>query len=100
MKRTRIKITNPKRFSRFVLLCTLMAAGLVSAFGLASSAVANNAPLEIVYTVRTGDTLWDIARENNPQNKNLSRRIDEIMEYNDLRTASIRPCDTIRIPMK
>ncbi len=37
-----------------------------------------------VYTVAPGETMWDIAEKNNPDNEDLRKVIYEIQEYNGI----------------
>ena len=51
----------------------------------------------IDYTVRRGDTLWEIAKENKASNTDTREYIYEIKQLNNLQTSSICEGQTIKI---
>lgn len=50
----------------------------------------------VEYTVRSGDTLWDIAKENKPVTYGYEKWIYEVTEQNNC-SANIKPGQVIRI---
>ncbi len=52
------------------------------------------------YYVRPGDTLWDIAKEYNDNNKDLRKYIYNIMKQNEMETPDIIPGQMILIPLQ
>lgn len=57
-------------------------------------------PEYIEVVVQNGDTVWDLARELSPKDKDVRKSIYEIGIINDLRSYDIFPGQVIRIPME
>lgn len=55
----------------------------------------------IEVTVRSGDTLWSLAREYGPDGRDIRETIDRIRRINGLEErASLRPGETLAIPTR
>ncbi|RKD34508.1 LysM peptidoglycan-binding domain-containing protein [Thermohalobacter berrensis] len=95
-----LKIKNNFRFACFITILTLI---IISILGVMSS-------LEKVYSsgytefievkVKRGDTLWNIAKKNNPNNDDVRKIVHKIMKLNDMESAEIFPGDVLKVPLK
>lgn len=54
----------------------------------------------IDYQIRSGQTLWSIAREYTPSNKDIRQTIYEIEQINDQDLSVIYPGQTIKIKVE
>lgn len=54
---------------------------------------------EYFVIVKSGDTIWKIAKENNPKQKNVRSWVDEIMEYNNMSDSNVYPGEKIILPV-
>ena len=83
---------------RFVVLvaCTALTGAMFGVFGSAS---ASKEAETFVLTVSYGDTLWDIASENNTRNKDVRRVVDDIIRLNHMTDTSICCGDELIIPI-
>lgn len=94
-KKTVLK--NKKRFILFLLtLLILVCCGFSSI--RYHVAKANTCDFISVH-VFSGDTLWDIASENNPDNQDLRKLVYEIKKFNNLTSYTIHAGDTLLIPI-
>lgn len=71
---------------------------MITAFSGVSSKDDRKVIVERLIVVTSGDTLWEIAKNNNPKQINVRKRLDEIIAYNKLESTDVRPGDTIIIP--
>lgn len=92
----RNKISNKLRFTMFCTVCVISA---VLLFGMLESVSASKYRETFVLTVSTGDTLWDIAKENNPLNKDIRSVIDDIIRINKLTSSDLCAGDKLTIPV-
>ena len=95
-KKKRTVIKNKKRFTMFVLtLVMLITCGF--------SSVRNHNETKEVKTISVfvdyGDTLWDIAKNNNPNNEDVRTLVYEIKKCNNLNSNTIKAGDEILIPV-
>lgn len=98
MSRKKIRIVNKKRFIIFLvavfLTITLAFNGLTNlslAYGYEQG---NYAEMTIIH----GDTLWEIAKRNNPYNEDIRKIVHKIMEINDMKSANLKVGSVIKIP--
>jgi len=55
----------------------------------------------IVVTVKSGDTLWSLAREHGPDHRDIRETIDRIRRINGLdQRVSLRPGEQLTIPIR
>ncbi|WP_303988051.1 LysM peptidoglycan-binding domain-containing protein [Rothia mucilaginosa] len=91
----------PRGFLKGLPLLTLAALivlGAISFFGPAASASVENASVtRTVVVVKHGETLWDIAREVNPQGDTRDTVV-RIMELNSLTSTSVDAGQRLEIP--
>ena len=79
-------------------LAALIVLGAISFFGPAASASVENASVtRTVVVVKHGETLWDIAREVNPQGDTRDTVV-RIMELNSLTSTSVDAGQRLEIP--
>ena len=74
---------------------------LVLVGAIASGFVMNHATTPVQYrydyTVKSGDTLWNIASEACPENMDVREYIHEVSKINGIKDGSIRPGQTISL---
>lgn len=93
--RKRRRMVLRKRFV-FSVACLAVFGAMFGVFGNAS---ASKDAETFVLTVSYGDTLWDIAKENNPQNKDVRKVMDDIIRLNKLTDTSLCCGDELIIPV-
>lgn len=98
MRKRRIRVANRKRFTIFlttmIIISTMIFTGLCKLNLAYSTSDSNYTEM----TILSGDTLWEIAKRNNPYNKDIRIIVHEIMEINNMKSASIKAGSVIKIP--
>ena len=89
-----MKITNKKRFKRSLIVLIFLVLSLVH------TSTAKTESQVINYQIRKGQTLWSIAREYTPSNKDIRQTIYEIEQINDQDLSVIYPGQTIKIKVE
>lgn len=94
----KIVIVNKFRFIMFLLAVFMLISIFAYSF-LNIGKVYSKAEIEYTtYIVDNGETLWDIAAKNNPDNKDIRKVIYEIQKYNNIgNTLSVG--QEIKIPL-
>lgn len=88
-----MKIINKFKFIRTITILIFL---LIALFNI--SVAKSNEEAEIIsYTVSRGETLWDIAKEYTPNNKDIRQTIYEIKKINNITEATIYERQTIQI---
>lgn len=95
----RYKVTDIKRFKRFMFISILFISILVFASMATLKAYSKDIPQFDYISVKEGDTLWSIA-SNYAGHKEIRQVIYEISEANNIHDASIFPGDIIKIPIE
>lgn len=54
----------------------------------------------VTHTVRSGDTLWDIAMVHAPQGSDVRNFVFDIKAVNGLETSNIQPGQVLQIPVR
>ncbi|WIV10934.1 LysM peptidoglycan-binding domain-containing protein [Proteiniborus sp. MB09-C3] len=94
----RIRIANKRRFTIFLstifIITTIIFNGILRLNLVYGSDNGNYAEMAIV----SGDTLWEIAKRNNPYNQDVRKIVYEIMKINNMKSASIKAGSVIKIP--
>lgn len=90
-----IKIVNKRRFAFFCTLCIIFTTVLCGI----KSATASRYSDTYTITVASGDTLWDIARENNPAGRDVRKIVDDIIRLNHMTDTSLYSGDKLIIPL-
>ena len=89
-----MKITNKKRFIRSLIVLIFLVISLLH------TSTAKTESQVINYQIRKGQTLWSIAREYTPSNKDIRQTIYEIEQINDQDLSVIYPGQTIKIKVE
>lgn len=97
-KRRRLVLTNKAKVLLFMLVLSSVYL-MITAFTPQPDDAEASYITEQTVLVRTGDTLWEIAKENNPEQKNVRKWVDEIMEYNEMTNATVYPGEKIILPL-
>lgn len=96
--RKRIRIANKRRFTIFLstifVITAIIFNGILRLNLVYGSDNGNYAEIAIV----SGDTLWEIAKRNNPYNQDIRKIVYEIMKINNMKSASIKAGSVIKIP--
>lgn len=71
-----------------------------SIFALINKVEGYQEPKYIEVVVESGDTVWDLAREVSPKDKDVRKSIYEIGIINNLDSYDIFPGQVIKIPME
>ena len=92
-----MRIVNKKRFIRSVAIVMFLLIGL---FNISVAKTDKKEAETIDYTIARGQTLWSIAKEYTPDNKDIRKTIHEIRELNNLTNATIYEGQTIKIKIE
>lgn len=95
----RYKVTDIRRFKRFMFMSILFISILVFASMTTLNAYSKDIPQFDYIKVVEGDTLWSIASDYD-DNKEIRQVIYEISEANNIQDASIYPGDIIMVPLE
>lgn len=97
----RLRIVNKKRFmlSTTFLMVTLFFM-ISNIFALINRVEGYDEPEYKEIIVADGDTVWNLAREYGPENKDVRKAIYEISLVNDLDTYDIYPGQVLKIPLE
>ncbi len=98
MKNKKLRIVNKFRFTTFVIVTCLFIMVLINSLFKSNTAYSDIENRYIEFEVMTGDTMWEIAKNNNPNNYDIRKVVYEIMEVNRMDSANIKPGDIIKLP--
>ena len=88
-----MRIKNKIKFIRSIAILVFL---LIALFNI--SIAKTNSEAEIIdYTISKGETLWNIAKEYTPDNKDIRQTIYEIKQLNNMTDSTIYPGQTIKI---
>lgn len=88
-----MRIKNKVKFIRSIAILIFL---LIALFNI--SIAKTNSESEIIdYTINKGETLWNIAKEYTPDNKDIRQTIYEIKQLNNMTDSTIYPGQTIKI---
>jgi nucleoid-associated protein YgaU len=93
------RIKSKFRFTLFMTIAILMMISITGTVIGANNAESLTKPVYSEIIVQSGDTLWNLAEEFGPDNKDIREVIFEICELNDISADSIQPGQTILIPV-
>ena len=92
------KVTDIKKFKRFISMSVLFISILVFASRATLKAYSENIPQFSYIRVERGDTLWSIASKN-MEAKDIRKAVYEISKLNSIKNSSIYPGDIIKLPV-
>ena len=93
------RIKNKFRFITFVTICMLVLALMINWHAGIGYASGKDATEYVRVQIKSGDTLWDLAKEYGPDNKDCRRVIYEIEQINNISAASLQVGQYIDIPV-
>lgn len=97
----RVKVVNKRRFITSILIFTTMVSvSTVILFGRNNVYSTKYEDEYIEVTIAKGDTLWNIALDNQPKGYDTRNMVYEIMSSNNLKDAIIKPGDIIKVPIR
>jgi len=92
------KVTDVKRFKRFMFISILFVSILVFASMTTLKAYSKNIPQFDYIRVEKGDTLWSIASKN-MNGKDIRKTVYEISKLNNIHDSVIYPGDILKLPV-
>jgi len=95
----RMRITSKIRFTIFMvimILCLFTAIGQITGFNIASSTSMSQYNC---VEVKSGDTLWNLASEYKPDNKDVREVVYDICNVNDMQADDLTTGQKILIPV-
>lgn len=95
----RYKVTDIKRFKRFMFMSILFMSILVFTSMTTLNAYSKDIPKFNYIRVEEGDTIWSLASDYD-YNEDIRKTVYEISKLNNIQNASIYPGDVIKIPVK
>lgn len=99
-RRKRLRVVSKTRFITFITILIIFLGTITGGILKFDRAYSTTYIKWEEVVVRSGDTLWNIAKANNPKNYDVRKVIYEIMEFNNMKDARINPGDIIKIPMQ
>jgi len=99
--RKKVRIVNFKRFLLSIFSILTMIALITAMFlndGKAYSSVYEEKFNKV--KIKEGDTIWEIALENKPEDYDTRKMVLDIIELNNLEKRNIYPGDIIKVPIK
>ncbi|MFA5524688.1 MAG: LysM peptidoglycan-binding domain-containing protein [Tissierellales bacterium] len=98
MRKIKLRIVNKRRFAFFLSIVFVIAAIIFSAITKFNLAYSTNDGDYAEMAIISGDTLWEIAKNNNPYNEDIRKVVYEIMKINNMKSAEIKVGSVIKIP--
>ena len=92
------RIKSKFRFILFMTITMIMVFSLVGTFTGLNDAESLTKATYTEIRVQTGDTLWNLAEEFGPDNKDIREIVYQICKVNDISADSIYPGQKILIP--
>ncbi len=93
------KIKSKIRFTLFMTIAILMFFSVAGTIIGLNNAESLTKPTYSEIIVDSGDTLWNLAKEFGPDDKDVREVVYEICRINDISADSIQPGQTILIPV-
>ena len=88
-----MRIKNKYKFIRGTTIIVFL---IVTFFGTSIARTQEEAET-ILYTVNNGDTLWNIAKDNKAENKDIRQYIYELKKINNMKNSNIYEGQTLKI---
>lgn len=98
-KSGRVKIISKTRFAIFIIIVVLTFGILAGEIFKLDKAYSSTYQKWDEVIVKRGDTLWIIAKNNNPHSHDVRKVVYEIMEFNNMKNPNLIPGDIIKIPI-
>ena len=86
-----MKIKNKRKFIRAIVIITFIV------FAITSRSISKDKKQYEEYTVKAGDTLWNIATEYKDKNKDTREYIYELKKINNMTTSELKANEKITI---
>lgn len=97
----KLRIVNKKRFMLSTTFLMIILFFMISnVFAVINRVEGFQEPKYKEVVVTGGDTVWNLAREYSPKNKDVRKAIYEISMVNDLDSYDIFPGQVIKIPLE
>ncbi|WP_425447512.1 LysM peptidoglycan-binding domain-containing protein [Dethiothermospora halolimnae] len=96
--RKKYVIVNKTRFTIFITILFLILLFILTTALNLDAVYSRSYNKHHKVVVRRGDTLWNIARDNNHNNEDIRRVLHNIIEYNDIKETTVFPGDIIKVP--
>lgn len=100
MKKHKLRIVNKFKFVCSLVFILLILMFLINISFKTSIAEGTEGLKYVEMHIKTGDTIWGIAKKFTPPNKDIRKTIDEISSMNDLYSFDIYPGQVIKIPLQ
>ncbi|TCO79212.1 LysM peptidoglycan-binding domain-containing protein [Marinisporobacter balticus] len=97
MRKNHLRIVNRKRFVCTLVVIFLSIYLIANVFNTAEGADDIKC---VQIHIKYGDTIWALAKEFSPKNKDIRKTIYRISIINDLDTLDIYPGQVIKIPLE
>jgi len=94
----RYRIKSKFRFTIFLTLVIVMIILTAGTVVGANEALSLTKPVYTEVQIISGDTLWDLAKEYGPNDRDVRKVIHAICEINDISADDIQPGQSILIP--
>lgn len=100
IRRRRLRRLKRLKRRRFITKVMLLITLLMTVSTMANFAFAKKSDADfLTVIVKNGESVWTIAKENNPNNMDLRRLVYEIIEENDIENGVIYAGDELVIPL-
>ncbi len=97
-KRNYSKMKNKK--NNYIKIASLIIVFLFFiTFAVAFSGSVENHPEYTYVNIKSGQTLWEIARQHNYNNQDIRKKVFEIKKANNLEDVVLQPGQQIKIPL-
>jgi hypothetical protein len=94
----RYRVKSKARFMTFIT-ALLVAVVIISGFALSGGVSGTEKQTYEAVMIKSGDTLWSIAREHKPADKSIRQYIADIKTINDMAPGNIYPGQVIDVPV-
>ncbi len=95
----RYRISNKFRFTVFVTVCLLISVFVFGSLMGLFNAEAAAAKEYVSYQVKSGDTLWNIARTFGPSDQDVRVTISQICRLNNVNASTLQAGQIIQVPV-
>lgn len=97
----KVKVVNKGKFITSILIFTAMVTAMTMILFGGNNVYSTKYEDEYIEVkIVKGNTLWDIALNNQPRGYDTRDMVYEIMSVNNLKDAKIKPGDVIKVPIR